>query len=737
MLHAGRLRVLSIAILAAWLGLLGRAFHVQVLQASYWEGRALERQGEIQSVAANRGQIRTADGAVFAHSVPNRSLAVDPSLVDDPDELAVALADAGLVQRREFLRTLETHRARQFLWIDRGLVPERTIDALLDGFPALTCEVEGKRIYPMGRAAAGLVGVVGRDGHGLSGLEASFDEVLRGKDGQLLDISDRFENRFRGLERQLLDEPQPGQSLVLSIHSQIQEIVSTRIHEVVAREDATSGFVIVTRPQTGEILAFASAPAPEPMRPESWTSERLRLPGIEDSFEPGSVYKIVAFAAALERGCVSPEEMIDCMDGVRPTAGGRPIRDHEPCGVVPAWQVLAESSNIGTGVIAEAVGAEGFYRMEKSLGFGLPSGIELLGEGRGRIPSPSDRTVWSGRSLITQAFGQEVSTTGIQLAMAYGAIANGGNLMRPLLVREIRDPDGTLVRENRPEVVRQVLRPVVARTMRLLLRGVVEQGTGKGAEIADYPTAGKTGTAQKYIVDEKSYSRKHYVASFVGFAPWDDPDVLCLVVVDEPRSDIYGGSVSAPVFAQIVSDIRPLIENSNPKEPWILDSRRWHAGGVDVHREVPRLVGLSGRVARRVVAESGFLPRLEGAGAWVQSSEPPEGAPLVEGGVVTLRLGGDDSRVMPDLAGLSLRDALLRLRSLDVVPVVEGAGWVSRQEPQPGTRIGVGTECRIRLDANSSRAWKEYEELEKRTARDLAAGAVSGGSKTKGSSASP
>ncbi|MEZ4653478.1 MAG: penicillin-binding transpeptidase domain-containing protein [Candidatus Eisenbacteria bacterium] len=705
------------AIGLVWSVLLGRAFQVQVLQHAHWEEAAQERQGQIRPLPAARGEILSADGVRLAHSVSNHSLAVDPALVRDAHALALALEEAGVVDAASFEDRLREHEGRRFLWVTRDVVPELVLQDLSARFPELVMRLEEKRLYPGGQAGGSLIGVVNSEGHALGGLEHEFDAQLAGTDGSILEVSDRTGKRFQGLEQQLLSEPQAGHSIQLSLQSRIQEIAADALGRALAEQRATSAFVIVTRPQTGEILALVSLPGVDPLDASTWTDGSLSLRPVVDQFEPGSIYKIVAFAAALEAGRLSPDEIIDCLGGERPMPGGPPIRDHEPYELLTAAEVMQHSSNIGTGIIAERVGAEGFHRMERSFGFGLPSGVELPGEGRGRIPDPS---AFSGRSLVTMAFGQELSATGMQLAMAYGAIANGGNLMRPWLIQEIRGADGSLLESRGPEVVRRVLRPETAHTMRRLLRGVVEDGTALKAEIEGYEPAGKTGTAQKYIPELGRYSKERYVASFIGFAPWEDPEVLCAVVLDEPRGDIYGGNVAAPVFREIVSGVRNLL-----REPEIAQMRS-PAHHPETQRQVPEVMGLSAAVARRVVQENGFLPRFEGSGAWVTALRPEAGRELPPGGVVTMVLSGDDGAVMPALAGLPLRDALLRVDSVGGVAHVSGAGWVIGQRPAPGSTIEAGEACWLELGADSSRAWKEFQEIARRASGQLAARALPG-----------
>jgi stage V sporulation protein D (sporulation-specific penicillin-binding protein) len=326
------------------------------------------------------------------------------------------------------------------------------------------------------------------------------------------------------------------------------------------------------------------------------------------------------------------------------------------------------------------------------------------------------------------AFGQEVSCTALQMAMAYGAVANGGNLMKPLLVRTVRAPDGEVLEEHDAEVVRPVLRPAVARELCDLLRRVVTEGTGKKAEIEGLCPAGKTSTAQKYIPEEGSYSTRRYVGSFVGFAPYDDPQILCLILMDEPRSSIYGGSVAAPIFREIVSDVMPFLggERAAPSDS---TRTRWASREPEPRREVPPVLGLSAAIARRVVREAGFRPRLVGSGGHVAESRPPAGERCLPETVVTLILAEsadslDGGAVMPDLRGLALRDALLRIRSCGGVPRIAGSGWVVSQVPEPGAGVSPGQSCLISLGPDSSRAYTEFLEGERRASWAIATGGL-------------
>jgi len=709
MTRAGRVRLLQAGFVGAWCVLLGRSAWLQLVEHDRWIARARAGHETSIELPAIRGEIVSSDGVTLARSVPKRSLAVDPRHLSDPEKLADRLQELGIRSRDEFL-PLALDRRKGFLWVTRSMLPNETIDRLLAEFPALDVVPESARLHPLGAAGGATIGVVGRDDVALGGLEARFSTELQGRAGAMVSVGDATGGEFQGLAVEITRAPSPGSDLRTTLHSRVQEIAAARLEQGVVRERAKGGFVIVTRPQTGEVLAMADYPTVDPEDPQSWQADNLRSRGIQDAFEPGSSYKVVAFAAGLEAGVIEPDDPIDCMMGRRSVPGGI-ITDHHSHGVLTVTEVLGQSSNIGTGIIAERAGREWFYRMERAFGFGPQTGIDLPGEARGRILEPS---AWSARSLVTQAFGQEISVTGVQLAMAYGAIANGGLLLRPLLARELRTPEGVVSQRWEPEVIRRVIEPDTAEQLRDMLRFVVTDGTGKKAEVEGYPTAGKTSTAQKYIPEEGSYSNRRYLAGFAGFAPFDDPQILCIVYVDEPTSDIYGGNVAAPIFREIVGDLRGILPGAS-ESPSIaaLVSPESLAVAPQV-ASVPDVIGLSTSVARRVLVEAGMLPRVEGVGDQVVACRPPVGESCEAGSVVTLALGSvvvdslGPGRRMPALMGLSMRDALVRLRSLETPYRAEGTGWVIAQTPASGELLASGQSCSITLGPDSCLAWKEF-----------------------------
>ena len=705
-----RLRFLSWCILGLVGILWARAFQLTVLRHDELRHRALAQQTKFEPVPSIRGPVLDRAGEKLAFSVDGSALAVDPAVLPNPDRLALAMEGYGLMPADRVRAILEngSQSRKRFVWLTRECLREAVACSLETEFaPGLIRCPESKRLYPLGKAAGPLLGATGVEGQGLFGLEGRYDRVLRGADGRVLDFRSGSA-RHSGPGRVVVTPPRPGATMELTIDSRFQQIVDARLREAAEEQRAKGGCAILLDPSTGEILALATYPGFDPDSVGDADSTALNVWAVGHNYEPGSTFKLVTFAAAIESGSISPLDLINCHNGSRVVPGGKPIKDHEPYGVIPASMVFAHSSNIGTGIVAEKVGEEGFYHMERLLGFGVPTGVEIPGEERGWIPDPS---LWSSRSLITQAFGQEVSCTALQLAVAYGAVANGGLLMRPYVVRSVRGPDGMIIETHGPEIVRRALLPVTARTLREMLRKVVTEGTGSKAEVEGLFPAGKTGTAQKYIPEEGTYSTERYIASFCGFAPYDAPRWLCLVVLDEPRGTYWGGSVAAPAFARIIDDVSKL--DTRPTED-PRSSIRWvnkTAPDAAPTTLIPRVVGLSPGLARNLLKEEGLLPRLIGSGSCVARCEPTSGARVRVGAAVALFLSEPNdstfggSETLPDLSNFPLRDVVERAQWQGLELDVRGNGWVIAQDPPAGMPLAGLHRLTVWLSADSCRAY--------------------------------
>jgi len=412
--------------------------------------------------------------------------------------------------------------------------------------------------------------------------------------------------------------------------------------------------VVVMDPRTGEILALANRPTFNPNRFSAYGSARWRDRAVTDAFEPGSMFKIFTAAAALQEKVVTPDEIIDCGNGGIEIGGTR-INDHHAFGDLSFRDVIAHSSDIGVIRVAQRLGRENLYRYMRDFGFGVPTRVELPGESSGLL-RPTNK--WSALSLPTLSFGQEIGVTALQMTTAVAAVANGGYLMRPLIVRQIEDSEGRVVRSAKPEAVRRVLEPDTIDTLTDLLRTVVTSGTGRRAAIPGYVVAGKTGTAQKLDAQGR-YSMIDHVASFVGFAPASRPAVVVLVSLDTPKGvRNEGGDVAAPVFARVTEQ-----------------ALRHLAVPPDDTDRVLRMVPF--RPARLIPA----------------AYRPTAGATLAPAGDET----DSDPRLMPDLRGRSAREAAITAARRGLIVELKGSGQVVAQSPEPGTEIETGTTCVLTL----------------------------------------
>ncbi|MBI4309094.1 MAG: hypothetical protein HY591_02060, partial [Candidatus Omnitrophica bacterium] len=405
---------------------------------------------------------------------------------------------------------------------------------------------ESRRFYPNKILAAHLVGFAGMDNTGLDGLERDYDRYLKGKEGSSIIRRD-------ARQRELLLEKNytpavDGFDLVLTIDETIQFIAERALEKMHRKYHAKGASIIVMEPKTGEILAFANRPTYNLEEPGKSPPENRTNRAIVFTYEPGSVFKIVTAAGALQEGVVKESDIINCGHGAYRVAN-HILHDHEPEGNLTFQQVIERSSNIGTVKVAQRLGPAKVYGYAHRFRFGIKTGIDLPGEARGNLKPVK---TWSKTSIGAVPIGQEVTVTPLQLAGAISAIANNGVYMRPHVVKYIRDKHGQIIEEHKPEILDKIMTEETSKRLHAILQGVVDNGTGKKAQIKDVRVAGKTGTAQKVVGGK--YSHSHFYATFIGYAPVDNPRLACVVVFDEPRPIYYGGLVAAPVFKEVVED---------------------------------------------------------------------------------------------------------------------------------------------------------------------------------------
>jgi cell division protein FtsI/penicillin-binding protein 2 len=688
------------------LGLAALVFAALVVRASYLatvrhpalKKEAEDQQTQVDSIPPPRGPILDRAGRTLACSMENPSLVWEGESCPALTAAAHELADVGLCSETKPAQLAAS--SKSFHYLTRRWVPEAFARDFILRHPSVRPLTEMKRFYPAGALAPQTLGLVGTEGQGLSGLEIQFNDWLSGKPGQLLRFVTGGGNPQTTIAPRVLREPEPGGGLVLTLDARVQEIVQYRLRQGMEQVGSVQGFAIVLHPRTGEILGLSCEPSFDALKQETIDPERLRVRCITDQFEPGSTFKITGFSAALESGIVSPSDLVDCHNGERVVAGGR-IRDVHRMGVVTAAEALIQSSNIGNGVIAERIGWQRLYRMAQNLGFGQPTCIPLAGEATGHIPHPLEPG-WSDRSILTMAYGQEVSVTGLQMALAYAALANDGWLMKPLLVRATLDPSGHVAETFEPEAVRRVVSAETAATMCELLRRVVTEGTGKTAEVEGFSPAGKTGTAQIYDPARGMYLDNEHILSFIGFAPYDDP--RCLVAVTLwYEGEKHAGSVAGPVFHDIVQDLA-----------WLIEEGSWGsapmAEGVEAPVVVPDVRGFSAQAAREALHAAGLVPVLDGLGSQVEDIAPQPFASVPRGTAVHLALVARDYNGgvrVPNLAGLSLRRAVSLLAQTGLTPGVHGSGWVVSQSPEGGVEAPAGTLCEIWASPDASRSREE------------------------------
>ena len=630
--------------------IVAQLFHVQVLRHRFYLKEAQRQSDRTITVKARRGTIVDRNERPFAISVDAPSIYADPSVMREPREAARALGRAlgySAAEQKDLLALLRQDRS--FVWIKRQVDPaiaKAVRELRLEG---VGFETESRRYYPKRDLLAPILGYVGLDSQGMAGLEYALDEDLKGRAAR---VSVRYDARRRPMG-EVEKPPTEGRRVTLTIDERIQHVTETALRDGISDTGAASGVAVVLDPRTGEILAMASLPSFNPNRFASFPEKDRVNRAVADSYEPGSILKIITAAASLQEGVVSPLEMIDCGNGFIEIGGTR-IRDHAIFSSLTFKDVIAKSSNVGVARVAQRLGTARFYASLKAFGFGARTGLGLPGETVGLLRNPKS---WSSLSLASMSFGQEIGVTAIQMASAAAVIANGGYWMKPYIVKRIDEPWGELVREFSPLAERKVIEPETADRVMALLREVVLSGTGKSARVEGFDVAGKTGTAQK-IDSSDGYSMVDHVASFVGFVPASRPALVVLVSLDTPKGvHNEGGDVAAPLFSRIATAAVRLLAIP-PDDPT---------------RNI-RLVTHSQETVERTL---------------LAADRPRE----------PRKPGDDDPRIMPDLRGLSLREASLLAARHGLAVEIHGSGVVAGHTPRPGTPIEPGMSCSLDLSS--------------------------------------
>ena len=643
-----RIRVAA-GMLALWaVAIESRLVYLQIVARDELALRAERQYSRVVKALGKRGDIVDRRGRVLATSADADSIIAVPAVIDDAPATVAKLCQAlgGCNGRERETLTDRFAKRNQFAWVRRQVSPDeaRAVAALnLDGIGFVK---ETKRFYPNKELAAHLVGYVGVDNNGLGGIEFAYDSQIRGRDGSVLVNTDARRHAFNSVER----PPTSGSSIELTIDEYLQYLTERELHAGVVENHAAGGSAIVLDPRTGEILAMANEPTFNPNVYRESPEQQRRNRAVQDLYEPGSTFKLVTASAAIEGRVMPIDAMIDTSPGYI-TVDSATVHDTANHGVLSFSEVIADSSNVGAIKIGLKVGTARLSQYVQRYGFGHPVSRDFPGESPGIVWDPA---TWTEGALAHVSIGYQVGVTPLQMVAAVGAIANGGEYIEPRVVRAAYKDGRRYV--VHPKVVRRAISAETAATLTAIMEGVVENGTGTPARIKGQTIAGKTGTAAKLV--NGRYSQSDYNASFVGFLPSRHPALAIIVVIDSPHgpNHYYGGPVSAPIFRRIGESalrylgVAPTVDPSPP---------------VFAVRHEP----------------GGPLP-LSSAGS---------GAP-----VVSLVAEGP-AGAMPDLRGLSARDAMRALVTLGLSARITGDGVVVSQDPPPGAALDDAGSCRLLL----------------------------------------
>jgi cell division protein FtsI/penicillin-binding protein 2 len=662
------------AFVVFWMvGITARLVYLQVSQHDKLIERAHQQQQEAIEIGPQRGLVLDRQERELARSIETTSIFLAPDEFDEKTEAQTIGAidctadylssSLGLDQKDLSGQIHEARKnGRRFIWVARRITPEQASLLATMQLTGVHTRKEPKRFYPNGSLASNVLGFVGLDGNGLAGIEQTLNEKIVGGPGKLFIEKDSYGRAYESTEI----PGRPGQTIILTIDQSIQYQAEAALAAAVEESNAKSGAAIVLDPRTGEILALANSPTFDPNDVGATPVAARANWALQNVYEPGSTFKIVAFSAAIENGFAKPNDFIDCEKGSI-TIAKRVVHDPHPFGVITLAEALAKSSNVAAIKLGIRVGDERMYDYIGRFGFGSRTGVELPGETVGLI-NPLKR--WLPSSIGSVAIGQEVAVTPLQMVAAFGALANDGIRIAPHLIREIRTASGAVTYRPQPEQHR-VISKETAMALRGMLEGVTLHGTARKAQLDGYTAAGKTGTAQKIDPRTKTYSKTKYVASFVGFAPVNNPAVVIIVVINEPGGAYHGGDVAAPVFRQIAEQILPemgVIPDTDFQEPTDL------VAGAHETPERPFRVRVE--ETRREEMRASTMPQVA--------------ARDNKGGEIVYAVARSKAILMPDLRGRSVRDVARACAQLGMQVEAHGEGRVMRQSPEPGTELKTG-----------------------------------------------
>ena len=699
-----------------------RLVDLQVVHYGDFEQRAQRQQQRTFEISPRRGVVYDRSGNELAMSVNVNSAFAVPSEVPDLDNTIALVARITGVDAADVLAHCRAQRA--FCWVARKLDPDVAERVKALNLKGIYFQKEPKRFYPKRELAAQVLGYVGLDDEGLSGVEREFDDQLRGAPGRMMVQRDARGQYFSRAEH----EPEPGENIVLTIDERIQFVAERELEQAMHETKAISGTVIVENPHTGEILALANRPTFNPNQAKGITPVQLKNHAVSDVYEPGSTFKIVTVAGALEEHVTRPEELIDCQMGSI-VVGGMRIRDHKAYGNLTVEQIIQNSSDVGAIKLGLRLGEKRFDQYIRGFGFGSQSGIELPGETRG-LTKPVSK--WSKVSIGAISMGQEIGISAVQLAGLISTMANNGIYQPPRIVMAsgpsavANATEGGVVRASfHPAEGKRVISPETAAAMKKMLQMVVEHGTAFPKALLDgYSSAGKTGTAQRVDPATHAYSKTKYVASFAGFAPVGNPAVTIVVILDSAVGLHQGGQICAPVFRRIAQQVLPYLNVPHDLDLKPDDARRkllmakardadmeegspdrlgdWLSSEDSVQAQLRQPDPVAPRMETKPLEEASVKPaslKLAAKPAHTPEPlpmEPPRAeVPTPAHGTVVLDVG--NSVEVPSFVGRPVRSVIEMAQQQGLEVDVAGSGVARDQSPAAGTRVSTGSHVTVRF----------------------------------------
>jgi cell division protein FtsI (penicillin-binding protein 3) len=653
--HTGeirRIRMLGVIFSLFMTVLMLRAFQFQVWKREPWRTMAPRQYQSRVKLQAERGVIYDRNMNILAMDLPISCVAIDPSQIKDTHTVAESLAHV-LGDREEFYRNLiEKNMDKNFVWVKKDITDAQNKALLSESVPGIIPIRGRKRTHPYQQVAYQVLGVTNIEHRGVGGIEQVCDERLRGEDGWAIYQKDGYNRSYSSLDYPI-KESRNGHHIVLTLDHAYQTVVEEELIKGVHAHSAKSGCVVLLDPFTGEILSMASAVGIQDKMKDADFNERLQNKAVQLAYEPGSTFKIVTAAAALEEGLYTPTSLIHCENGEYRLAN-HIIHDHDKAyDWLTLGQILENSSNIGMAKIGRKLGKEIVCKYAQNFGFGNKTGVGLPGEVSGILPPIY---LWTDFSTAIASFGQGISSTALQVVSMVSAIANGGELIRPQIVKSVLDDKGNEIESFARERIRRVVSKTTADQLKTILEDVVLQGSGREAAVNGVRIAGKTGTSQKSVPGYRGYLPGVYISSFVGFWPSDTPFFAMVVVLDEPRQRYWGAQSAAPIFSRIVERITGM-----PMKPW-------HFQEKNKNNQEGNTVLLSVLYAE-------------------ESRQPAESDREVN--------SMDSPYHMPRLIGLSVREALQKMATRGMTVELIGSGVVVKQEPEKGVKVENNEKCRL------------------------------------------